>query len=225
MFRRLSGGSNGIWIGTDNGLYYREGVVRQISAVDSSYSISSLIIDESGNLWIFGSRGIQKYYEGDLLSSAAPECESYTKSDGLISSITDNSSNYIASDGKVYVCCDKGLSILDQNNIYTNDTPPEVRIASVTVDDKEYDFSGLDGEIKVPGDTNRIVVKFSVLSYVNRSDIQVKYHLTGFEDKGTRAFGNRLSGSRIYKPGRRKLYVCADCGKFGWSRMRAAAFL
>ena len=179
----IVGGSNGIWIGTDNGLYYREGVVRQISAVDSSYSISSLIIDESGNLWIFGSRGIQKYYEGDLLSSAAPECESYTKSDGLISSITDNSSNYIASDGKVYVCCDKGLSILDQNNIYTNDTPPEVRIASVTVDDKEYDFSGLDGEIKVPGDTNRIVVKFSVLSYVNRSDIQVKYHLTGFEDK------------------------------------------
>lgn len=75
----IVGGSNGIWIGTDNGLYYQEGVIRQISAIDSSNSIADLIMDESGNLWIFGSRGIQKYYEGDLLSSAAPEGESYTK--------------------------------------------------------------------------------------------------------------------------------------------------
>ena len=179
----IVGGSNGIWIGTDNGLYYQEGVIRQISAIDSSNSIADLIMDESGNLWIFGSRGIQKYYEGDLLSSAAPEGESYTKNDGLISGISDNSTEYISATGKVYVCCDQGLSVLDLNQIYTNEVSPQVRISSVTVDDKEYAFSDLDGKIRVPGDTNRIVVKFSVLSYVNRGDIQVKYHLEGFEDK------------------------------------------
>lgn len=94
----------------------------------------------------------------------------------MISGISDNSTEYISATGKVYVCCDQGLSVLDLNQIYTNEVSPQVRISSVTVDDKEYAFSDLDGKIRVPGDTNRIVVKFSVLSYVNRGDIQVKYH-------------------------------------------------
>ncbi len=179
----IVGGSNGIWIGTDNGLYYQEGVIRQISAVDPSNSVANLILDQAGDLWIFGSRGIQKYYEGDLLSSADPKCEIYTKNDGLISDITDNSTNYISEDGVVYVCCDTGFSMLDQNQVFTNEVPPKVRIASVTIDDKEYAFSDLDGKMTVPGDTNRIVIKFSVLSYVNRGDIQVKYYLDGFDDK------------------------------------------
>lgn len=186
----IIGGSNGIWIGTDNGLFYQEGVIRQISAVDSTNSISDLIIDDSGNLWLFGSKGIQKYYESDLLSSAEPESESYTKNDGLISNITESSANYISEDGIVYVCCDEGLSILDQNDIFVNEVPPKVRIASVTVDDTEYSFSDLDGTITVPGDTSRIVIKFSVLSYVNRSNVSVNYYLEGFEDNERVLTGN-----------------------------------
>jgi ligand-binding sensor domain-containing protein/signal transduction histidine kinase/DNA-binding response OmpR family regulator len=176
-------GSTGIWIGTDNGLYYQEGVIRQISSVDSSNSISDIIMDADGYLWIFGSKGIQKYYENDLLSTAEPPYESFTKSDGLISSITDASTNYIDENGIVYVCCDEGICSLDYTNLYINEVAPNVRISSVTVDEKEYAFSEIKDEIKVPGDTNRITVEFSVLSYVNRNDIQVKYYLEGFEDK------------------------------------------
>ncbi len=179
----IIGGSNGIWIGTDNGLFYQEGAVRQISVVDSTNSISDLITDDDGNLWIFGSKGIQKYYESDLLSSVEPDVVSYTKSDGYISDITEKSTNYISEDGLVYVCCDEGLSILDENNVYVNEVAPKVRISSITVDDTEYSFSDLDGTITVPKDTNRIVIKFSVLSYVNRGDISVNYYLEGFEDE------------------------------------------
>ena len=93
-------------------------MIRQISAVDPSNSVANLILDQAGDLWIFGSRGIQKYYEGDLLSSADPKCEIYTKNDGLISDITDNSTNYISEDGVVYVCCDTGFSMLDQNQLF-----------------------------------------------------------------------------------------------------------
>ncbi len=183
-------GTNGAWIGTDNGLYYMEGSIRQISSIDTSNSISDLIMDQEGSLWIFGSKGIQVYYEVDLLSSSEPSCTSYTKGDGLISSITENSFNYISDDGKVYICCDEGLSILDTENTFTNDVAPQVRIATVTIDDVEYAFADLDGTITVPADASRLVVKFAVLSYVNRSNIAIKYYLEGFEDEARTLAGN-----------------------------------
>lgn len=179
----ITGGTNGLWIGTDNGLFYQEGVIRQISAIDPSYSIYDVIMDKDGYLWLIGSKGIQKYYENDLLSEAEPEGEFYTRYDGLGSAITDNSKNFITEDGLVYVCCEEGLYALDMDNIYVNEIPPKVRIASVTVDGVEYAFSDLDGHIRVSEDAGRISIKFSVLSYVNRSGIQVKYYLDGFENE------------------------------------------
>ncbi len=177
----IVGGNNGVWIGTDNGLYYQEGVVRQIAAVDAANSIYDIIIDDSDYMWIFGSKGISRYYENDLLSSSQPDSVLYTKNDGLISAITEGSSNYITTEGTVYVCCSEGLCSFNTENEYINETAPKVRISSVFVDDKEYKFSDLDGKIDVPGNTNRITVKFSVLSFVNRANIKVKYYLKGFE--------------------------------------------
>lgn len=176
-------GSNGIWIGTDNGLYYREGTVRQINTVDSTNSIYDMILDNKGYLWVFGSRGIYRYNEKDILSSAEPECTTYTKNDGLVSGITEKSTNYISESGVIYVCCDEGLCRLDADNEYTNQVAPKVRIASIEVDGKEYPFAETDGQVDVPRNTNRITIKFSVLSYVNRSEIAVDYYLEGFEDK------------------------------------------
>ena len=188
----ITGGTNGLWIGTDNGLFYQEGVIRQISTVDPSYSIYDIILDDEGYLWIFSARGVQKYYENDLLSAVNPEGELYTRYDGLGSAITDNSKNYITDEGLVYLCCEEGLYALDSNNIYINEVPPKVRISSVIVDGVEYAFSDLDGYIKVSEDASRITVKFSVLSYVNRNGIKVNYYLDGFETE-TRT----LSGTDI----------------------------
>lgn len=79
----ITKGASGIWIGTDNGLYYKEGVIRQISAVDSTNSISDIIIDKDGYMWIYSSRGLLKYYESDLLSSSNPEYSLYNRMMGL----------------------------------------------------------------------------------------------------------------------------------------------
>ena len=40
-------GSSGLWIGTDNGLYYKEGAVRQITTVDNTNSIYDMVLDLS----------------------------------------------------------------------------------------------------------------------------------------------------------------------------------
>lgn len=188
----ITGGANGLWIGTDNGLYYQEGVIRQISTVDSSNSIYDIHIDKDGYLWLFGSRGVFRYYENDLLSSAQPASLSLTKNEGIISDITELSSNYIARNGTVYVCCDEGLCSVNPDTMYVNTIPPQVRISSVSVDGTEYSFSELNGKIKVPGNTSRITIKFSVLSYVNRSKVQIQYYLDGFEDEYRVLSGNDL---------------------------------
>ena len=183
-------GSSGLWIGTDNGLYYQEGTVRQITTVDNTNGIYDLILDDEGYLWIFGSRGLYRYYEKDILSSADAEYISFSKNDGIISNITEKSTNYVSKTGIVYVCCDEGLCKINLGAEYVNEVAPKVRIASVEVDGSEYQFSDLDGHIDVPKNTNRITVKFSVLSYVNRADITVDYHLEGFESESRTLTGN-----------------------------------
>lgn len=176
-------GSTGLWIGTDSGLYYQEGTVRQITSVDPTNSIHDMILGDDGYLWIFGSRGLLRYYEKDLLSSAEPECISYTKSDGIVSDISEKSTNYVSDDGRVYVCCDEGLSMIDLNNEYINEVAPKVRIAAVEIDGNEYNFSDSDTSVQVPTSASRITIRFSVLSYVNRDNMSVEYHLEGFEDE------------------------------------------
>lgn len=218
-------GSTGLWIGTDNGLYYREGVIRHISAVDSSTSISDIILDKDGYLWIFGSKGIQKYYENDLLSNPEPSFESFTKNNGLVSKITEGGSNYITEDGRIYICCNEGLYRLDQNNIYTNQVPPKVRISSVTVNDKEYSFSDLKDTIQVSSDTNRIIVKFSVLSYVNRGDIRVSYYLDGFDDKERELSGKDvLEAEYTNLEGGRYTFVLSASNSDGVESEKAVSF-
>lgn len=179
----ITKGASGIWIGTDNGLYYKEGVIRQISAVDSTNSISDIIIDKDGYMWIYSSRGLLKYYESDLLSSSNPEYSLYNRNDGIISSITESSFNYVSDAGLVYVCCDEGLCYLDTNSIYVNQNAPKVRISSISVDGKEYNIPDIAGNISVPGNAQRITIKFSVLTYVNRSDVEVKCYLKGFDSE------------------------------------------
>lgn len=183
-------GSTGLWIGTDSGLYYQEGTVRQITAVDPTNSIYDMVLGEDGYLWIFGSRGIYRYYEKDILSSAEPEYISYTKNDGIISNITEKSTNYVSGDGEVYVCCDEGLCRIDIDDEYINEVAPKVRIAAVEIDGNEYQFSDSDGSVRVPTSASRITIKFSVLSYVNRADIKVEYHLEGFENETRTLTGN-----------------------------------
>lgn len=183
-------GSNGLWIGTDNGLYYQEGTVRQITTVDNTNSIYDVLLDDDGYLWLFGPRGLYRYYEKDILSSASPDYISFSKNDGIISNITEKSTNYVSKTGIVYVCCDEGLCMINLNNEYVNEVAPKVRIASVEVDGKEYQFADLDGHINVPKNTNRITIRFSVLSYVNRANITVDYHLEGFESEERSLAGN-----------------------------------
>lgn len=175
-------GSSGLWIGTDSGLYYQEGTVRQISAVDPTNSIYDMILSSDGYLWIFGSRGIYRYYEKDILSSAQPDYISFSKNDGMLPNISEKSTNYVSEDGKVYVCCDSGLCMIDLNNEYINEVAPKVRIASIEIDGDDYQFSDSDSSVKVPTDASRITIRFSVLSYVNRADLSVEYHLEGFEN-------------------------------------------
>lgn len=176
-------GSSGLWIGTDNGLYYKEGAVRQITTVDNTNSIYDMVLDSAGYLWIFGSKGLYRYYEKDILSSASPEYICFTKNDGIISGITEKSTNYVSSSGTVYVCCDEGLCKINLDDEYVNEIAPKVRVAAVEVDGKDYPVSDLDGQIDVPKNMNRITIRFSVLSYVNRADINVDYYLEGFESE------------------------------------------
>ncbi|SEP93187.1 Signal transduction histidine kinase [Lachnospiraceae bacterium NE2001] len=172
---------NGLWIGTNNGLAYYDGTFRAISNIDFSNNIYSIIKDDD-KYYIVGSKGLIYATEDELLSTAPLSERYYSVGDGLGSSISINSKNFIYSN-VVYLCTAEGVMTYDLSNIQINDVPPKVTISEVDVDGHKYYYDELEGGLDIPSDTQRLEISFAVLSYTNRENIQVKYQLVGFDNE------------------------------------------
>ncbi|MCR5227292.1 MAG: response regulator [Eubacterium sp.] len=177
----ITEGDNGLWIGTNNGLSYYDGTFRAVSNIDFSNNIYSIMREED-KYYIVGSKGLIYATEDELLSTAPLTERYYSSGDGLNSSVSINSKNYIYSD-IVYLCTGEGVMTLDLSNVEINAVAPKVTISEVDVDGQKYYYDELEGGLEIPSDTQRIEISFAVLSYTNRENIQVKYQLVGFDNE------------------------------------------
>ena len=175
----ITAGSNGLWIGTNNGLAYYDGTFRTISNVDFSNNIYDIIINDS-ILYIVGSKGLIYASEDDLLSTSYIAERYYSTGDGLDGAVTINCKCCIY-DSDIYIPTTSGLDTFSIDNIQINDVSPKLTISEINIDGDIYYYDQLGGEINVPSDTQRVEVSFAVLSYTNRENIQVEYQLVGFD--------------------------------------------
>ena len=116
-------GTDGIWIGTDNGLSYYDETFRGISNIDFSNNIYDIIIQD-GNVWILGSKGLLATTEEELLSTSDLSERYFAAGDGLSRKININSHNMIDPGGNLYLCCNTGIMTFDTENVYSNSTAP-----------------------------------------------------------------------------------------------------
>ena len=182
-------GTDGIWIGTDNGLSYYDETFRGISNIDFSNNIYDIIIQD-GNVWILGSKGLLATTEEELLSTSDLSERYFAAGDGLSRKININSHNMIDPGGNLYLCCNTGIMTFDTENVYSNSTAPKLTVSEVDVDGTIYYMDQIGGELTVPADTQRIAITFSVLSYINRDNISVTYKLNGFDNSEVTLNGN-----------------------------------
>ena len=175
-------GKNGLWIGTDNGICYYNETFRKISNVEYSNCIYDILCYE-GNMWLIGSMGVLRTSEEELLDSNALSSRYLDVNDGLIKTVNSISNSCIDDEGKIYICCNEGICLLDTKSVPYNTTSPKIKVTSIDLDGVKYEFDNLSDGIVLRSNVSRMTIKFAVFSYANRGNIKVEYYLDGFDSE------------------------------------------
>lgn len=182
-------GEQGVWIGTDSGVCFYNEAFRMISNVEYSNSVYDIVI-EDGSVWIVGSMGVLRTSEDELLGSNGISGRYYATGDGLTKTINTTGNACIDRSGRMYICCNEGISVLDTENIWINEIQPKIKVTKIDIDGQIYEFDDLNDGLVIKSDTSKITIEFSVFSYQNRGNMKVEYSLSGFDSGVTRLSGN-----------------------------------
>lgn len=182
-------GKQGVWIGTDSGICFYNETFRAISNVEYSNSIYDIEIAR-GSVWMIGSKGILRSSEDELLGSNGVSGRYFATGDGLTKTINTTGNACMDTRGKLYICCNEGISVLDTENIWYNEVKPIIKVTRIDIDGTSYEFDDLNEGLAIKKDASKITIEFAVFSYTNRGNMKVQYRLEGFESNPTELYGD-----------------------------------
>ncbi len=169
--------SGGIWVSNGSVLsLWKEEETPQIREIESSLGSIFDIKPIGEDIWLLNASGLIRVSRQSLLNGIK-EYTILDRKDGLTSSITANSWNYLSGDGELFVCTGNGVYYIDTKEIHKNVTVPKIAVRNVTVDDKKY-YGGND--LVLPTDTKRIVIDLDLLSF-GLAEGTLHYCLEGFD--------------------------------------------
>ncbi len=201
-------GEDPITITTENGLY--------------DNTVSQLSFDEKGNLWLGGNLGVFYLEKNQMDQFLNGEIDHFRVSrlgvqEGMTIRETNGGfmpSSQLTSDGKLLIPTVQGVNVMDTNRMELNRIPPNVLVEEAEVDGNEVNLK----EIKsIPHSAQRVIFKFSGLSFENPENNQYEYMLEGFDSNWIQA-GN--TGEAIYSsipPGNYNLKVRASNNDGYWN--------
>lgn len=177
ILRMTADEQQGIWIsnGSELALWEEEGI-RQIPSVNAGTgSIFDIQVTED-YIWLMKSFGLIRISR-EALISGRQEYEIFNRSDGLTSSITANSWNYMDEDSVLYLCTGNGVYYMDLNDMYQNTVAPRVSVGRMSTETVIY-YGPQDIELRA--DTQRITLQLDLLSFGMEDGI-LEYYLEGFD--------------------------------------------
>lgn len=130
-----AGDGSGLYIITSNGLnfYDNEGKIRQLDRFPY-YNNYDILLGEDGRIWVTGSAGIYIVNEDALISGKAVDYELLDAKRGLRDSLTANSWNYVDEDDNLYLCCDKGVLLIDMKKYDRQRASYRIMLENILVD-------------------------------------------------------------------------------------------
>ena len=130
-----AGDGSGLYIITSNGLnfYDNEGKIRQLDQFPY-YNNYDILHGKDGRIWVTGSAGIYIVNEDALLSDKAVDYELLDAKRGLRDSFTANSWNYVDKNNNLYLCCDKGVVLIDMEKYDSQRSSYRIMLESILVD-------------------------------------------------------------------------------------------
>ncbi len=215
-----------LWIGTKgNGLsFYRNGKFSALHTAGLPQSISSILVDDNGNLWLSADRGIARVARSQLLACASfSSCDlrinTFGRTDGMPTEETStigHPASWKAADGQLWFATRNGVAIADPADLPQSSIAPPVVIEHFTVDDTE-----LPSAKPIPPGHNRFVFQYAGLTYSAPSRIRYRYTLDGFDKQWTEA-GTRRTAYYTNLPAGRYTFRVQAAGSDGvWNQTGA----
>jgi sensor histidine kinase YesM/ligand-binding sensor domain-containing protein len=133
------------------------------------YSIKHVTKDAHNNIWISTNKGV-------LRIDSKLKIKNINERDGLPGNIVNAIST---DDKKVYVACDKGLIEFPITKEFLNQTPPDIYLNSVLINNT---LRSSDTIFSLKHDQNFIKISFTAINYRLSNDIVCLYKMEGIDD-------------------------------------------
>ena len=154
------------------------------------------LFERDGCLWLMQDSGLYSVDKAELLTGEKTHAIHYGVADGLTGSLSVNTWNYLAPDGRLYLSTRNGISVFDFRSM--NYRIPRLVIDSITVDDGSYEHPE---KITLSQGNRRMTIRFSALTFSGTADLCIAYELVGFAKSETVTYGTSGSVSYTNLPG------------------------
>ena len=184
--------SKNIWIGTDGaGLCKYDMKKDSFSWVESEtgfnkVTVSSIIEDEEGSIWVAGNNGITK------INKNKNTVKNFSVNDGLLTNDFNNNATYKDESGNLYFGSYEGINYFDPAHIPVNSNAPSVFLTDLKIFNKPVVPSNANSPLeKVVSQTEKITlshnqsvftIDYASIDFTRPEKVQFAYYLDGFED-------------------------------------------
>lgn len=208
-----------LWVGTSgHGLAkLQNGQWTHYSTKDglASNSISYIIEDDAGNLWIGSNAGLMRLPKTRGVLNLALS-RTFGRADGLPTrecSIGSQPAACRAADGRLWFPTTRGMVAVNPAELQPDNQAPLVLIESVRVDDREQKTNGLNSAwsqaVVVPAGSEELEIHYTGLHFSAPREVRFRYQLEGYENKPTEAGRERVARYPNLWPGHYQFHVTA----------------
>jgi ligand-binding sensor domain-containing protein/signal transduction histidine kinase len=220
-----TGNDGALWVGTSgHGLArLQDGKWTRYSTANglASDSISYVIEDGAGDLWVGSNMGLMRIQKKALDDFAdgktnSISCRTYGKTDGLPTRECSSGSQPAAiraTDGKLFFPTTKGVVSVNPAELKPNSQPPAVLIESVKVDGREQKTNALSSawpqSVVIPPGYEQLEIDYTALDFSAPELVRFKCWLEGHETAPADVGGERVARYPKLPPGNYHFHVMA----------------
>lgn len=205
-FRTITQDASGrFWFGSYGGglVVYEPGEEPRVLSTENGLfdnTISQLAFDKNGDLWLGGNLGVffltneqvEQYLNGEIDRLRVSRIG---VSEGMTIRETNGGfmpSSQLTENGELLIPTVQGVNVINTNRMELNEEPPNTFIEQIEIDGERYSPEQLES---IPYSAQRIIFRFTGLSFKNPEYNRYEYMLEGFDENWLSA-GN--SGEAVY---------------------------
>ncbi|TVR17687.1 MAG: hypothetical protein EA391_04070 [Balneolaceae bacterium] len=231
-FRTIGKDSEGrFWFGSyGGGIFVLDGAGSKKITMENGLfdnTISQLQFDSDENLWLAGNMGVFFIEKNqiDLFMSGETEKLRVTRigvSEGLPIRETTGGfmpSSFLNNQGELFIPTMQGMAMISTQNLQLNRQLPNVYIEEIEMNGVSYSINEIS---EIPHDAQRIIFRFTALSFKNSDHVNFEFMLEGFDDTWQQRSGPREAIYTSLPPGNYTFRVRASNNDGFWNEEGAA---